>query len=258
MKPANQLLDFAKEVVQAAGDLTLRHFRSAELSVEYKGDGSPVTVADRDAETLIREAIAEQFPNDSILGEEHGQQAGSGSLRQWVIDPIDGTKSFTAGVPLYSNLLAVIENGEPILGIINLPGLTEMLWATKGSGAFCNGEQIRVSQRSELAGSYATTSGIGTWKPEVLHSLDEAGMIVRTWGDAYGYSLVATGRAEAMIDPTCSIWDIAPVGLIVTEAGGRFSDLAGTEHVFGGNGLATNAKIHAEMLNLVGDCHSGS
>lgn len=251
VKSPDQLLDFAKEVVQAAGELTSQYFRSADLAVEFKGDGSPVTVADRGAETLIRDAIAQEFPNDSILGEEHGEAPGDGSGRQWVIDPIDGTKAFTAGVPLYSNLLAVVDDGVPVLGIANFPGLTEMLWATKGGGAYCNGQRCQVNSHSRVAGAFVMTSSFTYWPAGAIEQLIEAKALVRTWGDAYGYNLVATGRASAMVDPSASIWDIAPVALIVDEAGGRFSDRKGTDHIHGQSGVATNAKIHDEILAVL-------
>lgn len=246
-RPIADLLPFARDLAAAAGDFTQQHFRSADLAVDTKSDGTPVTVADRGAEQLIRDAITSEFPDDEIIGEEFGVTTAS-SGRQWVIDPIDGTKAFTAGVPLYSNLLAVIDDGEPVLGIINLPAVGEMVWATLGGGAFCNGEPCRVSEKSELDGSYAMASGVTGWAPDGFHRLRQQGVLMRTWGDAYGYSLVATGRAEAMIDPIVSIWDIAPIGVIITEAGGRFTDLDGVAHIEGGNGIGTNGLVHDALL----------
>lgn len=245
------LLGFTLELVAEAGAFTQQHFRSADLDVQFKGDGTPVTVADQGAEQLMRDAIAASFPDDEIIGEEFGVSElvpGGGSGRQWVIDPIDGTKAFTAGVPLYSNLLAVIDDGVPVLGIINLPAVNEMVWATLGGGAFCNGEPCRVSTKAALDGSYLMASGVTGWARDGLHRLRDQGVIVRTWGDAYGYSMVATGRAEAMVDPIVSIWDVAPIGVIISEAGGRFTDLGGVARIDGGNGLGTNGLIHDELL----------
>ena len=242
-RPAADLLPFATELVAAAGELTQSYFRSADLEVIAKADGSPVTAADQGAEQLIRDAIAAEFPNDAIMGEEYGAtEAGSG--RQWVIDPIDGTKSFTAGVPLYSNLLAVIDDGVPVLGVLNLPAVGEMLSAVTGHGATCNGESIRVSNKASLEGAYVMTSSVRYWPEPFLEQVLEQGMILRTWGDAYGYAMVATGRAEAMIDPRANLWDVAPIGVILTEAGGAFTDLLGNDQVTAGNGIGTNGILH--------------
>jgi len=246
-RPIADLLPFAREIVAAAGEFTESHFRSTDLAVEAKGDGTPVTLADRGAEQLLREAISVEFPDDALIGEEYGETPAP-SGRQWVIDPIDGTKSFTRGVPLYSNLLAVLDDGEPVLGIVNLPAVGEMLWATRGGGAFCNGERCRVSTQSTLDGSYAMFSGVTGWAPGGLHRMRDRGVIMRTWGDAYGYAMVATGRAEAMIDPIVSIWDIAPITVIINEAGGRFSDVDGIDRIDGGTGIGTNGLIHDELL----------
>ena len=248
---AADLLPFTLELIAEAGAFTQQHFRSADLDVSFKGDGTPVTVADRGAERLMRDAITAAFPNDEIIGEEFGVSEANpsgGSGRQWVIDPIDGTKAFTAGVPLYSNLLAVIDDGEPVIGIINLPAVTETVWATRGGGAFCNGERCQVSAQATLDGSYLMASGVTGWARDGLHRLRDQGVIVRTWGDAYGYSMVATGRAEAMVDPIVSIWDVAPIGVILAEAGGRFTDLGGVDRIDGGNGAGTNGLIHDALL----------
>jgi len=241
------LLAWAVDLVEEAGRFTQRYFRSDDLEITAKADGSPVTQADEGAEQLIRSAITEAFPDDSILGEEYGTtEATSG--RQWVIDPIDGTKSFTAGVPLYSNLLAVIDDGEPVLGIINLPAVSELLAAVVGNGATCNGEPIRVSDKSTLEGSYVMSSSVRFWPEPYLQAVLDEGMILRTWGDAYGYAMVATGRAEAMIDPRANVWDVAPIGVILGEAGGEFTDLLGNAKVTAGNGIGTNGALHETFL----------
>jgi len=245
---AHELLPFAKQVVAAAGELTQRFFRSSDLEITAKSDGTPVTQADQGAERLIRDAIAAEFPDDAIMGEEYGEtQASSG--RQWVIDPIDGTKSFTAGVPLYSNLLAVIDDGVPVLGIINLPAVGEMLAAVAGHGATCNDEPCHVSDKSELQGAYVMTSSVRYWSTEYQQQVLDQGIILRTWGDAYGYAMVATGRAEAMIDPRANVWDVAPIGVILSEAGGAFTDLQGNDQVTAGNGIGTNGTLHQTFLD---------
>lgn len=251
-RPIADLLPWARDLVAEAGVLTQSHFRRADLAIDTKGDGTPVTIADQGAERLIRDAITAEFADDSIIGEEFGEtiadtpEAASG--RQWIIDPIDGTKAFTKGVPLYSNLLAVLDDGVPVLGIINLPAVGEMVWATVGGGAFCNGETCRVSTQATLDGSYAMASGQTGWAPDGMHRLREQGVIMRTWGDAYGYAMVATGRAEAMIDPIVSLWDVAPIGVVLSEAGGRFTCLDGIDRIDGGNGAGTNGLIHDALL----------
>lgn len=245
--PPGELIGFALDLVGQAGQLTERFFRTNALDIETKPDGTPVTVADKQAEQLIRTAIAEEFPNDAIVGEEFGVTA-AGSGREWVIDPIDGTKSFTAGVPLYANLLAVIDEGRPVLGIIHLPALGETVWAVAGAGATCNDEPCRVSDHAELDGAYAMTSGVRYWPHGYLDRLADLGVVLRTWGDAYGYALVATGRAEAMIDPIAYKWDLAPMAVILNEAGGRFSDLAGVNTITSDNGVGTNGAIHEALL----------
>ncbi len=250
-----ELLDFAVALAREAGTLTLEWFQSTELTVDHKHDGSPVTAADLAAETLIRERIAEEFPADGILGEEHGDREGTSNLT-WVIDPIDGTKAFTRGVPLYSTLLALVDEHGPAIGVIHLPGLDETVWAGRGLGCFRDGEPCRVSERATLDGAAVMTSGFGYWPDQMLQRVLSSPTLLRTWGDAYGYALVATGRAEAMVDPLANPWDVAPIAVIIAEAGGRFSTLDGSEGPEawrGGSGVATNGKIHDPLIGLLND-----
>lgn len=232
--------------------MTLEYFRDPSLVVDRKLDGTPVTVADRLAERFLREQILDRFPDDSIVGEEEDDVEGT-TGRSWIIDPIDGTKSFTAGVPLYANLIAVLDDDVPVVGAINLPALDELVTATVGGGAFLNGEPTRVSDTAELAGAYLMTSGLTYWPPGALERLTEAGMTIRTWADAYGYALVATGRVAAMVDPLANLWDVAPMQVILEEAGGRFTSLAGARTVAGGNGVGSNGAIHDKLLAVLPD-----
>ncbi len=246
-------LRIAVEIARAAGDLTLRHFGSPDLAVEHKGDGSPVTEADLGAEEFIRERLATIFPGDAVTGEEHQDTAG-GSGRTWVIDPIDGTKAFTRGVPLYSTLLSLVDEHGPVIGVIHLPALDETVWAGRGLGAFHNDDPCRVSERTGPDGAYLCTSGTGYWPPGMLQRVIDSPFVVRTWGDAYGYALVATGRAEAMVDPQAYPWDVAGVAVIIAEAGGRFTTLAGRSGPDAwrdGSGVATNGFVHDEVLALL-------
>jgi len=247
---AQALLDEAVALAREAGQLTLEWFRSADLVVDEKGDGSPVTAADRAAERLIRERLAATHPGDAIVGEEEADVEGT-TDRRWIIDPIDGTKPFTHGVPLYCTLLAFEDEHGPAIGVIDLPALGETVYAGRGLGCFCNGVRAHVSTREHLWGSYLTTSGFDYWDERALSATRESGMYMRTWGDGYGYAMVATGRAEAMVDPAAAPWDVAPMPVIIGEAGGRFTDFTNTVTIDGGNGLATNGILHAEVLGIV-------
>lgn len=249
------LLDEAVDLLRQAGDLTLRWFRSRSLEVERKKDGTPVTEADRAAERFLREMIAQRHPNDSIIGEEEPTAKGS-SGRTWIIDPIDGTKSFTHGVPLFSNLLAVLDEDGPAIGVINLPALGETVFAGRGLGCFDRNGPVHVNESSSMKSACVCTSGIGSWDAAPLLALKNAGPLVRTWGDGYGFALLATGRIEAMVDPRVSLWDVAPMPVIVREAGGRYTDLRGDESIpldrsAVVSAVATNGAIHDELLRIL-------
>jgi histidinol-phosphatase len=248
------LLDEAVALTRAAGELTLQWFHEEELGIEHKGDGTPVTAADRAAERFLREQLAARHPDDAVIGEEEPDSRGS-SGRTWIIDPIDGTKAFTHGVPLYSNLLALYDHEGPAVGVINLPALGETVYAARGLGCFFDGRPVRVSDRAALDGGCVCTSGLGTWAPEHLEAVRASGALLRTWGDGYGFALVATGRAEAMLDPRVAIWDIAPMPVIISEAGGRFTTVEGDERLtldgsVALSGVATNGRVHDEVLGL--------
>jgi histidinol-phosphatase len=251
------LLDWAVALTREAGQRTLRRFRAADLAVDAKGDGTPVTEADRDAEAYIRGELAAAHPDDAVLGEEHGGASGT-TGRRWIIDPIDGTKAFMRGVPLYSNLLAVADEHGWAIGVINLPALDERVYAGRGLGCFQDdrhgeGRPAHVGPRS--ATPFLMASGYTHWDETALLDVKRAGWALRTWGDGYGYALVATGRADAMVDPTASLWDVAPMPVILSEAGGRFTTADGDELVPDGptevSGVATNGDGHDELLALL-------
>lgn len=244
------LLDEVVDLVREAGALTLRWFRSATLDIEAKHDGTPVTAADKAAERFLREQIQRRWPDDSIIGEEEDDVVGT-SGRTWIIDPIDGTKAFTHGVPLYSNLLALDDADGPLLGVINLPGLPETVYAGRGLGAFCDGAPARVSTSGELTGAYLSTCGFDYWPEDLLVAVKQAGLVMRTWGDGYGYALAATGRIDVMLDPEVSLWDVAPMPVILGEAGGRFTATDGRPGAGHGSGLATNGVLHDAVVDLV-------
>jgi len=250
--PVDQtLVDFAVSIAREAGELTLGWFEAPGLDVVRKTDGSPVTAADREAERLLRDRIAVAHPDDSVIGEEGNDTSGS-SGRTWILDPIDGTESFIRGVPLYGTLVALIDEHGPVVGVVNLPALDECIWAGRGRGCFANGQLARVSEQTNLSGACVVTSGVDYWpSTSTLDRLVEHDVIIRTWGDAYGYALVATGRVDAMIDPVVNRWDVAPMLTILPEAGGVFSDFTGSVTDDGGTALASNAATHPLLLELL-------
>ncbi len=249
--PVSQsVLEEVVSLATAAGQRTLKWFGTDSLGIDNKGDGTPVTDADRDAERFVREYLADHHPDDSIVGEEEADTIGT-SGRRWIVDPIDGTKAFTKGVPLYSTLVALEDEHGPAVGVIAVPALDQVVFAGRGLGCFFNDAPAQVSDTAVVKDAYVTTSGFGPWSPDALARIHAAEPKLRTWGDAYGYTLVATGRADAMVDPIASLWDLAPMPVILDEAGGRFSSLADSEGADHGSGVATNGHIHAEVLTLM-------
>jgi histidinol phosphatase-like enzyme (inositol monophosphatase family) len=248
------------DIATGAGEVTLRYFRQNDLRVESKADDSPVTIADRSAEQWAREQIAQRFPDDAVVGEEFSDSAGTSRYR-WVIDPIDGTKSFVCGVPLYSTLLALECDGQPLGGVIQIPALGETVIAAVGQGAWYRSSptgawtRAKVSEKSTLDSSVLLTSqsdlfgrrGAG----DAFADLERICWVSRTWGDGYGYLLVATGRAELMVDAICNPWDVAAMLPILSEAGGRFTDWRGNETCRGGEGLGSNGRIHDEVVSIL-------
>jgi histidinol phosphatase-like enzyme (inositol monophosphatase family) len=259
--PADALktrLELALALAREAGEITLRYFRRDNFRVERKADDSPVTAADREAEQHLRRGIAAAFPDDGILGEEFGEQPGSSGYR-WILDPIDGTKSFIYGVPLYGQLVGVERERRSVVGVINIPALDECVYAAAGQGAWyrCGTDAPRkaaVSAVPRLADGLLLTSDLEGYKavgqPDVLRRLTEAAWITRTWGDCYGYLLVATGRAEAMVDPRMHVWDAAALQPILEEAGGSFTDWQGQASIYTGNAVASNGKVADEVLQV--------
>jgi histidinol phosphatase-like enzyme (inositol monophosphatase family) len=248
--PLAHLLEEAVALARLAGDLTLGYFRSSSLAIDVKSDGSPVTHADRRAERLIREELELRHPADGIVGEEEGVKLGE-SGRRWFVDPIDGTIAFTRGVGTYTNLLALEDEEGIALGVINVPALGETVYAARGLGCYWNGARAHVSESESLKESYLTTSAFDNWAEAALLSVKRAGVQLRTWADGFGYALVATGRVDAMTDMQAESYDIAPMPVILSEAGGRFTDLTGAERYDGGSALATNGRIHDELLGLL-------
>jgi len=251
----NEILEFAVKIARQAGQITLKYYRK-EPETKTKADGSFVTIADREAESYLRSAIAEKFPEDSVLGEEEGETRGS-SGRRWIIDPIDGTYSFVHGVPFYGVLIGLETDGEPTAGVINLPAVNEVIYAAKGLGCFWNGKRTAVSAIGSLEESLLLCTdflacnryGFGP----ALAAIQSRVKTSRTWGDCYGHVLVATGRAEVMLDPVMNLWDCAALLPIIEEAGGRFSSWQGERTTNGGDAISTNGRLFEEVIGLVSE-----
>lgn len=252
------LLHFALDAAWQAGRVTLAHFQTG-LVAERKADDSPVTIADRETEQILRRLITERWPEHSLIGEEYGHTEGTRGSEgyTWVIDPIDGTKSYISGVPLYAVLLALVKDTEPVLGVMHFPGLNDMVYAARGRGCYWNGRPSRVSNVSNLSEAVLLASDLNTFslynRQGAFQRLIDSTYIQRTWGDAYGYALVATGRAEVMLDPVMAIWDCGPLQVILEEAGGTFTDWQGTPTIFGGEAIATNGLLFDEVMAIVRD-----
>ncbi|MEM7312418.1 MAG: inositol monophosphatase family protein [Planctomycetota bacterium] len=257
--PSQDLLaryEFAIEAARQAGQLTLQYFQSG-VGVDFKSDNTPVTVADREAELLVRKLVEQRFPNDTILGEEFPERKGDSAFR-WIVDPIDGTKSFVCGVPLYTTLIGVECNGQAAVGVIEIPALEETVHAAKGHGAWLirKGEKsaARVAKYDSMSDGLFTTSERATFDDrgagDIYLQIESIARTARTWGDAYGYSLVATGRAAAMIDPIMSVWDAAAIQPILEEAGGVFTDWQGNPTIHGREGIGTTPELLTEILKI--------
>ena len=243
--PNSELLQAVAEVARLAGDRAMRHYRTG-VGVETKGDGSPVTVADRAAERVAREWIEARFPADGILGEEEGETRPE-AARRWILDPIDGTKSFVAGVPLWGTLVAVAAGEEILAGAAYFPAVGELVAAAPGEGCWWNDRRAAVSAVASIEqATVLITSERFRDRPERKRRWDALAArsrVARTWGDCYGYLLVATGRAEVMVDDRMNPWDAAALQPIILEAGGTFTDWRGRVTAFGGDVIATNGAL---------------
>jgi histidinol phosphatase-like enzyme (inositol monophosphatase family) len=248
---AKDLLAVAVDVARAGGQKTLEYFNRG-IAVDRKSDGTPVTLADRESETTMRALIARAFPTHAILGEEQGETPGDG-VHRWILDPLDGTKTFVRGVPLYGTLVGVEVCDQPVVGVCYLPALDEIVAAARGEGCTRNGSRCRVSAvtRLDQALAVVTDERDARMRSGAWARLETRTAMQRTWADCYGYVLVATGRAEVALDPIVNVWDCAALLPIVEEAGGRFTDWKGTATIRGGEAVATNGALHAEVLEIL-------
>ena len=245
----------AADVARLAGDTAMRYYKTG-IGVETKSDGSPVTAADRAAEQLARAWIEERFPADGILGEELGVTRPD-ARRRWILDPIDGTKSFVAGVPLWGTLVAVAEGDEMLAGAAYFPAVSELIAAAPGEGCWWNGSRCRVSSVGDLGAAVVLSTDerfrSTPARRQRWERLTITARMARTWGDCYGYLLVATGRAEVMVDDRMNLWDAAALMPIVLEAGGVFTDWRGRATASGGDVIATNAELSTVVREMLMD-----
>ena len=247
----DELLEVAVDAAYQAGQRTLAYFKTG-VAAEYKSDNTPVTVADKEAEQVLRRVILAAFPDHAILGEEEGETIGTAPYR-WILDPIDGTKAFVAGVPTYGTMVGVEVEGKIAAGAIYLPAQGDMVSAANGKGCTWNGRPCRVSPQKDLSRAVIVTSSImrALQRSDAFGKLAEATYLQRTWGDAFGYCLVATGRVEAMIDPRIAPWDIGPVPVMLREAGGFSHTWSGEDTIYGPDYFACNAFLHDEISAIL-------
>jgi histidinol-phosphatase len=251
----HELLRFAHHLADLADAITLPGFRSG-LAVERKTDGTPVTDADRGAERAIRTAIADRFPGHAVLGEEDGL-SGDPAAPRWVVDPIDGTKNFVRGNPVWATLVALQVDGTEVLGVVSAPALGSRWDGVVGGPAHQDGREVRVSDVADLGAAEVSFGGLGYFdargRGDIVSELTSRSARQRGYGDFWQHCLVASGACEVAIEAEVSLWDLAAVKVIVEAAGGRFTDLAGTPTADGGSAISSNGRVHDEVLAVVGD-----
>ena len=254
-----ELLKIALKTAELAEENILKFYQN-DVGVEWKADKTPVTIADKGTEELARKFWAKETPGFGVIGEEFGIESPDAEF-QWVIDPIDGTKSFIHGVPLFGTLIALYHKNVPIASVIRLPAMKSAVWAVNGGGAFLDGREVHASKVSQLSEALVLSGTVNTMEDkgfgEGFTKLRRSARLHRGWGDCYGYYLVAAGRAEIMVDPVVSLWDIAPFPLLMKEAGGKFSTIDGKMELFDASGkptapiyegftsIASNGLLHA-------------
>lgn len=253
MTELKKLLDFAIKIAVQAGDITLAYFQT-QLDTEFKVDDSPVTIADKKAEELLRNRIEKHYPRHGVLGEEFGD-TNKGASHRWIIDPIDGTKSFMRGVPLYGVLIGLEIDGKIELGVSYFPGVNDIVYAATGEGCFWNGKRAQVSQTASLDRAIVSFTDFQNFKnynrSQEWNAVANATYYRVGWSDAYGHMLVATGRCDIMLDPIMNAWDCGPFPVILKEAGGYFGDWQGNETIYGNEALSTSQKLLPDVLELI-------
>jgi histidinol-phosphatase len=253
-------LTLALALADVADDITLARFRADDLVVETKPDLTPVSEADRAVEQAMRARLADLRPGDAVFGEEYGGDPAGSAARRWIVDPIDGTKGYVRGMPIWATLLALENGGEVTVGVVSAPALRRRWWAVRGGGAFTSEDgavrPVRVSAVRELADAQLCWGGLEEWREtgqlDALLALGAMCWRTRGYGDFWQYMLVAEGVAEIATDPSASLWDLAAPMVVVQEAGGRFTDFGGAQTAGGGSGIATNGLVHEATLGVIG------
>ena len=250
----NADLELALRLVGTADQITMRHFQSVDLHVETKADNTPVSNADREVEEVIRAGLDADRPGDAVVGEEFGSTGGG--RRRWIIDPVDGTKNYVRGIPVFATLMALEEDGEVTVGVVSAPALGARWWAARGEGAHWAEERMQVSRVHRLEEATLWHASLKSWGAgDGRRRLDELTRRCgrdRGFGDFWQHMLVAQGSVEIAVEPAVSLWDMAAVKLIVEEAGGRFTDLGGVPTADGGDAVSSNGALHAEVLSIIG------
>jgi histidinol-phosphatase len=249
-------LDLARRLADAADAVTTRRYGASDLAVEAKPDLTPVSDADTAVERALRDVLASERPTDAVSGEEFGTE-GAASARRWVIDPIDGTKNFVRGVPVWATLIGLLDRDEPVVGVVSAPSLGRRWWAARGLGARVSvaggaARRLTVSRVATLADASLSYASLGGWASlglrDAFVALTDRVWRTRAYGDFWSYMLVAEGSVDLAAEPELSLWDMAALAPIVTEAGGRFTGLDGVDGVLGGNAAASNGILHEEFL----------
>jgi histidinol-phosphatase len=258
-------LALAHVLADTADSISMSRFRALDLRVDRKPDLTPVSDADTAVEEAIRSTLGRARPRDTVLGEEHGQSGPSaGGTRRWVIDPIDGTKNYIRGVPVWATLIALLDGDVPVAGLVSAPALNRRWWAAKDAGAFTGRQRssatpLRVSKISQLADASLSYSSLSGWEDygnfDAFLNLTRSVWRTRGYGDFYSYVLLAEGAVDIAAEPEVSLWDLAALVPIVTEAGGSFTDLAGNPGPAGGSAVATNGTLHEEVLSRLSVGH---
>jgi len=252
--PFQDYLELAIDAAFQAGQLTLGYFRNS-VRIDFKDDETPVTVADRKAEELIRARINARYPHHAIVGEEYGDSGAAKASHRWFIDPIDGTKSFVRGVPLYGVLIGLEVDGKIQVGVAYFPALNEMIYAADGFGCYLNGRRTQVLPTESLSQSFVSFTDAASFaqhgRSKAWERIQAATYYRVGWSDAYGHALVAAGRLELMLDPVMNAWDCGPFPVILREAGGFFGNWSGEETIYAGEALSTTRQLLPQVLKLI-------
>lgn len=254
-------LALAHVLADTADSISKARFRATDLVTSTKPDNTPVTDADTAIEEALRSVLSRARPRDAVVGEEFAERAGAaGGTRQWIIDPIDGTKNYLRGVPVWATLIALLDNREPVVGLVSAPALGRRWWAARGTGAFAgkqrsSAQRISVSAVGDVGDAFLSYASLHSWAEygrfDEFLRLTRQAWRTRGYGDFYGHMLVAEGAVDVMIEPELSLWDVAALIPIVTEAGGRFTDLSGDQSPYGGSGISSNSLLHDAVLSAL-------